>query len=238
MTNVLSLMEQDGTYESKLAREMVSQCVAAQYQTAFAFGVYQDLMVWESDIVHEKLLEKSLEILKRSGFAKLEAEGDFKGCMIINLKEAGGDSKELSGLDNSVKVLVRSDGNATYLAKDIAFHMWKFGVLDDNFKYSKFIEKQPNGNPIYTTSPEGQKMSFDTTHIAVNMIDVRQSHPQTIMRLAFESIGKKEIAENIKHVAYGEVELESGGLSGGRATGSATARMRYSRRRWPGQGSS
>ena len=214
VTNVLSLMEQDGTYESKIAREMVSQCVAAQCQTAFAFGVYQDLMVWESDIVYEKLLQKSLEILKRSGFAKLEAEGDFKGCIIINLREAGGNSKEFSGLENSVKVLVRSDGNATYLAKDIAFHMWKFGVLSDNFKYSKFIQKQPNGNPIYTTSPEGQKMSFDTTHAAVNVIDVRQSQPQTIMRLAFESIGKKEIAENITHVAYGEVELESGGLSG------------------------
>ena len=32
---------------------------------------------------------------------------------------------------------MRSDGNATYLAKDIAFHMWKFGVLSDNFKYCK-----------------------------------------------------------------------------------------------------
>jgi arginyl-tRNA synthetase len=214
VTNVLSFMEQDGTYESKIAREMVSQCVAAQCQTAFAFGVYQDLMVWESDIVYEKLLQKSLEILKKSGFAKLEAEGDFKGCIVINLKEVAGNSKELSGLANLVKVLIRSDGNATYLAKDIAFHMWKFGVLSDNFKYSKFIQKQPNGNPIYTTSPEGEKMSFDTTHAAVNVIDVRQSQPQMIMRLAFESIGKREIAENITHVAYGEVELESGGLSG------------------------
>ncbi len=214
VANVLSLMEQHGTYESKLAREMVSQCVEAQYQTAFAFGVYHDLMVWESDIVHENLLQKGLELLKRSGFAKLEGDGEYKGCMVINLREAAEGSKELSGLTNSVKVLVRSDGNATYLAKDIAFHMWKFGVLGDNFKYSKFIERQPNGNPIYTTSPEGQRMSLDTAHTAVNIIDVRQSHPQMIMRLAFESIGKKGIAENIKHVAYGEVELESGGLSG------------------------
>ncbi len=213
VAKVLSLMEQHGTYESKLAREMVSECVKAQYQTAFAFGVYHDLMVWESDIVHEKLLDKSLEILKRSGFAKLEVEGEYKGCMVINLKEAAV-NKELAGLENSVKVLVRSNGNATYLAKDIAFHMWKFGVLSDNFKYSKFIEKQPNGSPIYTTSAEGQKMELEVAHRAVNVIDVRQSHPQLIMRIAFEALGKKEIAENIKHVAYGEVELESGGLSG------------------------
>ena len=57
-------------------------------------------------------------------------------------------------------------------------------------------------------------MHFGGADIAVNVIDVRQSHPQAIMRLAFESIGKKEISDNIKHVAYGEVELESGGLSG------------------------
>jgi len=214
VAKVLSLMEQDGTYESKFGREIVYQCLAAQCQTAFAFGIYQDIMVWESDIVHEKLLQKSLEILKRSGFARLEAEGDFKGCIVINLKEAGEGAKGLSGLTNMMKVLIKSDGNATYLAKDIAFHMLKFGVLDDNFKYSKFIQKQPNGKPVYTTSPEGQKVKFETAEATVNVIDVRQSHPKTIMRLAFESIGKKEIANNINHVAYGEVELESGGLSG------------------------
>lgn len=214
VAKVLSSMEQHGTYESKLARDLSKQAVIAQYQTAFAFGVYHDLMVWESDIVREQLLQKSLEILKRSGFAKLETEGDYKGCIIINLKDAAPGSKEFAELTTSVKVLIKSDGNATYLAKDIAFHMWKFGVLDNNFKYSKFIERQPNGKPVYTTGPEGQKLDIDKADIAVNVIDVRQSHPQTIMRMAFEAIGKKDVANNIRHVAYGVVELESGGLSG------------------------
>jgi arginyl-tRNA synthetase len=57
-------------------------------------------------------------------------------------------------------------------------------------------------------------MPFSGADIAVNVIDVRQSHPQMIMRLAVGSIGNKGIMDNIKHVAYGEVELESGGLSG------------------------
>jgi arginyl-tRNA synthetase len=214
VAKVLSLMEQHGTFESKLARDISSQAVAAQYQTAFAFGIYHDLMVWESDIVRERLLDKAMEILKRSGFAKLETEGDYKGCIIINLKESSAGSKEFAGIANAVKVLIKSDGNATYLAKDIAFHMWKFGVLDDNFRYSKFMEKQPNGDPIYATGPEGSRMQLDTASAAVNVIDVRQTHPQAIMRMAFESIGKKAIADSIRHIAYGEVELESGGLSG------------------------
>ena len=214
VAKVLSLMEQHGTFESKLARDISSQAVAAQYQTAFAFGIYHDLMVWESDIVRERLLDKAMEILKRSGFAKLETEGDYKGCIIINLKESSAGSKEFAGIANAVKVLIKSDGNATYLAKDIAFHMWKFGVLDDNFKYSKFMDKQPNGEPIYATAPEGSKIAIDTASAAVNVIDVRQTHPQAIMKMAFESIGKKAIAESIRHIAYGEVELESGGLSG------------------------
>jgi arginyl-tRNA synthetase len=214
VANVLSLMEQRGTYESKLARDISTQAVTAQYQTAFAFGIYHDLMVWEGDIVRERLLEKCLDMLKRKGFATMGTEGEYAGCLIINLKEAAAGSKELSGLTTSVKVLTRKDGTPTYVAKDIAFHMWKFGVLDDNFKYSKFIDKQPNGKPIYTTAPEGQPMPFSGADIAVNVIDVRQSHPQTIMRLAVGSIGNREIMDNIKHVAYGEVELESGGLSG------------------------
>ncbi|MDE1865472.1 MAG: arginine--tRNA ligase [Candidatus Micrarchaeota archaeon] len=214
VAKVLSLMEQSGTYESKLARDMSQQAATAQYQTAFNFGIYHDVMIWESDIVRERLLEKCLELLKKKGFAKMESEGEYEGCLVINLKESGGGSKELVGLSNSVKVLTRKNGTPTYVAKDIAFHMWKFGILDDTFLYSKFIERQPNGKPIYSTAPAGEKAKFGGADMAVNVIDVRQTHPQTVMRLAFEGIGRKDISDSIKHVAYGEVELESGGLSG------------------------
>lgn len=209
-----SQMEQDGTYESKLAREIATKCLEAQYQTSFSFDIYQDLMIWESDILREGIFERALTTLKNKGIAKEEKEGDYKGCTIIDLSVVKDLPSELKNLNENVKVLIKSDGTSTYLAKDIAFHMWKFGLMGEVFKYSLFLEKQPNGEPIYTTSPDGKAMKFGNADAAVNIIDTRQSHPQTILKLAFALLGRENVADKIKHVAYGEVELESGSLSG------------------------
>lgn len=218
VAKTLALMEQDGTYESKLSRDISSECVKAQYETAFEFGIYHDVMVWESDIVREGLLEKALEMLKNHGFAAEQTDGDFKGCIAIDLSKAKDLPKELVGLNESKKVLVRSDGTPTYLAKDIAYHMWKFGLMGESFKYSLFIDKQPNSMPLYSTSLKGKEMPFGNASVVVNIIDTRQSHPQSILKLAFNAIGKENIADGMKHIAYGEVELESGSLSGRKGT--------------------
>ncbi|MGC8652342.1 MAG: arginine--tRNA ligase [Candidatus Micrarchaeia archaeon] len=218
INSTLDLIERDGTYESKLARDMAKACIEAQYETAFSYGIYHDLMVWESDIVRKRLLEEGLGILEQRGFAKKAEDGDFKGCIVIDLSSIKELPKEYSGVSESTKVLVRSNGVPTYLAKDIAFHMWKFGVIEDPFSYEAFIERQPNGKAIYTTSENGSKMRFGPASIGVNVIDARQSYPQALVRLAFKVIGRNDIAENIKHLAYGEVEIESGSLSGRKGT--------------------
>ncbi|MCL4373276.1 MAG: arginine--tRNA ligase [Candidatus Marsarchaeota archaeon] len=218
INNVLGLMERDGTYESKLAREMAEACIKAQYDTAFAYGIYHDLMVWESDIVRNKILDKGLEILEQKGFAKKAEEGDFKGCIVIDLSSISTIPKEYKGIKESTKVLVRSNGVPTYLAKDIAFHMWKFGIIPDPFHYKAFMEKQPNGKPVYTTSPDGTEMNFGPAKIGVNIIDARQSYPQALVRLAFRVMGRDDVSESIRHLAYGEVEIESGSISGRKGT--------------------
>ncbi|MGC8586480.1 MAG: arginine--tRNA ligase [Candidatus Micrarchaeia archaeon] len=212
---VLRLMEQDGTYESKIARELSEACVKAQYETAFSYGIYHDLMVWESDIVRNRFLEKSLELLLHSRFAKKVTGGEYNNCIVIDLSSSA--SKEFKGLQESVKVLVRSNGVPTYLAKDIAFHMWKFGMIEDTFNYVAF-EKQPNGKDVYSTSINGEQMKFVPAVLSVNVIDARQSYPQALLRLAFEAMGKSEIANSIIHLAYGEVEVEGGELSGRKGT--------------------
>jgi len=218
ISSVLGLMEQDGTYESKIAHDISYGCVRAQYDTAFAYGIYHDLMIWESDIVRNELLEKGIEILQRNGFAEKSSEAAFKDCIVINLSGIKELPKEFQGMKESTKVLIRSNGIPTYLAKDIAFHMWKFGIIEDNFKYSVFIDKQQNGKPVYTTSATGVSMHFGPAVLGVNIIDSRQSYPQMMLKLAFKAIHKDKIAENIKHLAYGEVEIESGSLSGRKGT--------------------
>ena len=217
VAKTLSLMEQDGTYESKLGRELAEKVVAAQYDTAFAFGIYHDVMVWEGDIVRNMLLKKSLDHLLKSKHVKKMESGEFENCIVINLSSIPNLPEEFKGLKEPVKVLIRSDGTPTYVAKDIAFHMWKFGMLDNTFNYKPFIG-QPNGKQVYTTTSAGKRMDFGSAQLAINIIDVKQSFPQALLKLAFEIMGRKDIADGIVHLAYGRVDIEGGTLSGRQGT--------------------
>ena len=215
---VLSLMGQDDTYESKMAREISTGCIMAQNTTAHNFLIYQDLLIWESDIVREKLLEKALNTLKNYKFIETPKTGEYANCTIINFKAIKNLPEQFKGLKEDAKVLIRSNGVPTYVAKDIAFHMWKLGMIEDTFKYSVFDKEQKTTRILYTTGPEGKKMDFANVKIAINIIDARQSHEQSVIKVAFNAMGKEEQANNIKHLAYGEVELESGAISGRKGT--------------------
>ncbi len=215
-SKLAGLMEQDGTHESLLSREVSEKCTRAQYETAFKYGIYHDVQVWEGDILREKLFERTMELMHGSGFIKTETEGEYEGCVIIDLSKVGDLPGEFKGLKEQVKVLVRKDGTPTYVAKDIAFHMWKFGMLRDPFKYSLFIEKQPNGKPVHTTSRDGKRMDFGSARRVINIIDVKQSYPQALLKLAFRLMGKEDAAMGLIHLAYGRVELEEGTLGGRR----------------------
>jgi arginyl-tRNA synthetase len=218
VAKVMSLMSQDGTYESKILRELATECVKAQYQTAFDYSVFHDLLVWESDIVRENILEKGLDMLKKCSFVETPNSGDYANCLVINLRKIESLPDEFKGLKEDMKVLVRSDGTSTYIAKDLAFHMWKLGIIENTFKYSVFMVSQPNGKALYTTSQDGKKMDFAGANAVINIIDTRQSYPQSILRLALRAMGKAQQADSIMHLAYGEVELESGALSGRKGT--------------------
>ncbi len=213
---LLAAAERAGSAESRMLRELSERCVRAQYETAFSYGIYQDVMIWESDIVRAGLLQNALDILSSYGAIEKPESGDYKRCIVINLEKMKDVPKDLKGLKESTKVLVRSDGTATYVAKDIAFHMWKFGMIKDTFNYDVFI-KQPNGVTLYTTSQAGspgQIAASGGVSRSINVIDAAQSYPQAILRLAFSAIGRNDIAEGIVHLAYGEVALEEGKLSG------------------------
>ncbi|MGD0729006.1 MAG: arginine--tRNA ligase [Candidatus Micrarchaeaceae archaeon] len=218
LSALTQLIEQDGTYESKITREVAEGCVRAQYETLFNYKIYHDVMVWESDIVKDKIFESAMHMLLQSGFIEKAKDGEYKDCIVMDLNKIKNIPKEFQGLKESTKVLVRSNGAPTYVAKDIAFHMWKLGVLDHQFKYIKFMEKQDNGLPLYSTSQTGAKMDFGNMQRAINIIDNRQSHPQEMLKLAFRGMGKDDVANNIIHLAYGRVELEEGALAGRKGT--------------------
>lgn len=215
----LTHMEQDGTYENDIARRLTEECVRSYYQTSFNYNIYHDILVWESDILREKLFEKSLGMLKNKGVAVFMESGDYAQCTVINLESIKDLPKEFRGMKEKVKVLVRSNGVPTYVAKDIAFHMWKLGLLPNTFKYSTFIEKQPNGKVLYTTHREGKSMDYGNVDKAINFIDARQSSEQETVRLALNALGESKAAGGLMHVAYGLVALEEGTVSARKGTG-------------------
>ncbi len=208
LSELLKKMEDNSTNEAKKAREMCEKCVIAQYETAFSYKIYHDVQIWESDIIAAKIFEKAMELLKEKKIATYANEGKYKGCLVIDFTSIGNLPKEFLGMKEQNKVLVRSNGTATYAAKDIAFHMWKFGLIDDPFQYKKFIEH--DSNAVYATCSNGQRIKFGNVGKAINIIDMQQHYEQSIVKLALMHMQCKG---ELVHLAYNTVELGAHGAA-------------------------
>jgi arginyl-tRNA synthetase len=211
-------MEDPKSKEAAEARKLAQDCVKAQYETNADYGISHDLMVWESDVVAGKLLEKALKIAQEKGVLEKPTTGKYAGCVTLPLEKAKELAKEFENPAEDTKVLVRSNGTSTYVAKDIAFHMWKLGIIEDPFEYEVFIEKQPNGKKLYSTAKKGISAVFSNADRVINIIGVKQRYEQIILRSSFKLMGYAEKSDNIIHLAYGEVSLEEGSISGRKGT--------------------
>jgi arginyl-tRNA synthetase len=195
-------------------RAEVERIVRAQLSTYHALGTEYDLLVWESDVVAAGLLERGLEVLRPLPNVTTPSEGKFAGALVMDV------SAFLPGLEEPLVVLVRSDGNAMYVAKDIGYHLWKVGLLG-GMRFTPFAE-QPSGARLFTTAPAGVSEvadhPFGGGDQAVNVIDVRQSHPQAIVRAALEVARGHDATTGagamLHHLAYEVVTLEGEAMSG------------------------
>jgi arginyl-tRNA synthetase len=183
--------------------------VQAQYETAFRLGIYHDLLVWESDLVRAKTLEYALEKAKESGAVHQETEGKNAGCLVAKLSE----NAEFANMESPDKVLVRSDGTATYTAKDLAFVLWKFGLTQARLDFAQFL-KQPDGSTLFTSSRKGTRERFPPATAAINVIGVEQAYPQRVLSLLLESMGYLEESKNYVHLAYEHAWLPDKKFSG------------------------
>lgn len=161
------------------------------------FGIDYDLLVWESNIVREGFWAAAFALLQRSPLFVKETEGKLAGCWVLKQPGAEGSDEE----HNPDKVLVRSNGVLTYTAKDIAYHLWKFGLLGKDFKYRKFA------GGLWTSSREGVRKPFGRAQRVLNVIDKRQEYPQAMVKLALQTLGFAAAAANLHHVGYGVVSL-------------------------------
>ncbi len=210
--DVLKKMEEGNNEIARAGRELAESCVKAQYETAFNFGIYHDVLVFESDIM-ETVFDEGVEYLTKSDAVMVEKEGANAGCLVVKLTEDFGFGR----MENPDKVLIRSDGTAVYTGKDVIFHLWKFGKLKKQFNYEPFIE-QPNRKTAYKTSAKGKRMNFGNATQAINVIGVEQKYPQRVIVEVFKRMGFDKEADNLKHLSYEHVGLPDVKFSGRKGT--------------------
>jgi arginyl-tRNA synthetase len=208
---VLKEMEAGEGEVAKKARWLAEECVKAQYETAFNYGIFHDALICESDIVRE-VFSEGMEKLKENMAVHHEKSGKNEGCWVVKM---GG---KMRGMEDPDKILIRSNGTATYTGKDMVFQLWKFGKLSGDFGYSKFIG-QPNGKNAYITSREGKaKGGFGKADLVVNVIGVEQKYPQEVIAHVMHLLGFAKEAENSVHLSYEHAWLPEAKFSGRKGT--------------------
>lgn len=199
-TEVLHALEEGHQNLSWIGLLVAEKIVKEHLEEMKQFGIEYDLLVWESSIVREGFWDSAFELLRNTPLFHQETEGKLAGCWV--LKQSGAATAEDPESDhNTDKVLVRSNGILTYTAKDIAYHLWKYGVLPNDFVYKKFTED------VWTTSTHGEQRAYGKADMVINVIDYRQQYPQAMVKQALEGLGFSEEAEKLRHVSYGVVSL-------------------------------
>jgi arginyl-tRNA synthetase len=201
-----------------LAAELSNAIVHAHLKTMSRLNIYYNLLTWESAIVAAGLWRHTFEMLRDRGILRKPESGPAKGAWILPFGDSENQSEESD--HTSDKILVKSDGTATYTGKDIATQLWKFGISDDpsigvEFHFLPW-DKQANGDELWTMrakapASEAKKQApaarFGHARRVVNVIDVRQSYPQQVVYESLRRLGYVEQAENSRHLAYEVVAL-------------------------------
>ena len=166
--------------------------------------VRYDVLPRESEILHLKFWETAFEQLKERKAIYFETEGKNKGCWVMPASAF----KEQTGEDtDDSKVIVRSNNTVTYVGKDIAYQLWKFGLLGKDFYYRALAAIDGH---VYITTAEPQPppdREFGHGESVYNVIDSRQSYLQDVVVAGLRALGYNQQADQSIHFSYEMVAL-------------------------------
>jgi len=221
---------EDASSETAGVADLISIAVLRRHlETMDRLDIEYDFLPRESEILHLHFWDAAFTKLKEAGVLTFETEGKNKGCWVMRRagtsrtipdpSRTGTDDLEallmdigtggLGGIsEEDQKVIVRSNGTVGYVGKDIAYHMWKFGLLGRDFGYRKFY-RYPNYRDCWISSVEGQKdhPHFGDVAEIYNVIDARQSEAQNTVIEALRGLGHNEAADHYTHFSYEMVAL-------------------------------
>jgi arginyl-tRNA synthetase len=196
-TEVLKRIEHGEDPEYALSRAVSRRIVRAHLATMARLGIAYDVLPCESTILHLKFWEKAFELLKEKQAITFAAEGENKGCWVMRLEDES----------DREKVIVRSDGTVTYVGKDIAYQLWKFGLLGRDFYYEPFAREGERTLWISTDVPGPDHPSFGGASRVYNVIDTRQSYLQKLVVQGLRSLQYEAQASKSVHFSYEMVAL-------------------------------
>ena len=189
---------------AQLGRIVADAIVECHMNTMWRLGIQYDVLPRESEILHLKFWASAFEQLKERKAIYLETEGKNSGCWVMP-----GSAFDENREDEDSKVIVRSNGTVTYVGKDIAYQMWKFGLLGKDFYYQQF-RTYSDGHPVFvsTASSDGAApVSFGGGCVVYNVIDSRQSYLQDVVVAGLKALGYYEQAANSIHFSYEMVAM-------------------------------
>ena len=195
--NILKELEDGNSETAKFADKITRRVLANQLETCWNLSVSYDCLNFESQIIRSGLWSKIFDKIKEMNLIEFEDEGKNKGCWVIR----GADKDE-------DKVIVRSNGTATYIAKDIPYAAWKLGLIDDPFHYQKYEKKQPNSRILWQTTLDSNESTKNFSgQKVITVIDSRQARLQKIIT---SLMGKfKSVPDAYVHLGYESVTLSS-----------------------------
>jgi arginyl-tRNA synthetase len=216
----LRAIEEGKGEDAEVAQVVADAIVSCHLKTMARLDIHYDLLARESEILHLHFWDAAFEMLKKSGAIQLATSGKMAGCWIMPWKEevkegAGANDVEEKSEgeedDNSQdKIIVRSNGTVTYVGKDIAYQLWKFGLLGKDFHYRKW-PNAPQGQTVWATTSDkddpGAPHFGEPAAMVYNVIDARQAYLQRVVAMGLQALGHGKAAEQSIHLSYEIVAL-------------------------------
>jgi arginyl-tRNA synthetase len=206
-SRTLQAIEAGNNATADVAEHVAMRIVEAHLATMARINVYYDLLPRESEILHLHFWDKAYQLLQDRGAIYFVNDGKNRGCWVMKTGDRTAESQK--EMDEDEKIIVRSDGTVTYVGKDIAYQLWKLGLLGLDFRYKPFNTEA--GYPLWITTTEAESATdlprFGYAQKVFNVIDSRQAYLQNIVVQGLRALGFEIQAGNSIHFSYEMVAL-------------------------------
>ena len=192
---ILQELENKNSSITKFANKITRKILSKQLETCWRLRATYDCLNFESHILHSGLWKSVFNKMKEMKLLTYEKSGKNLGCWIAQTQ---------IDKSNNDKIMVRSDGTVTYIAKDLTYALWKLGIVKDPFNYKKYIIQNNNKILWETTLQQNLTRQKFSTNETITVIDTRQSYLQNIILDLTKKFSNKLV---YVHLRYESVKL-------------------------------